>query len=168
MIGNIIMGFDPGGSTGYCVGMVDESVLGFTPKKCNVIAWDNRLPAIRALLGHYRPNICIVEDFVVYKDKAKSLVGKRIPSAVVIGIIETYLYELNLPAMHLLMASTISRTEIPTGHLKFIPKLVAEQKEHAMDAYKHVRHFVVAQRSAAAIKEAQKKAKLNLGGKKVL
>ena len=145
----IIAGFDPGGSTGYCFGQLDESRLGFTVKRCNVIAWKDRIPAIRALLGHFRPDIIIVEDFALYASKAKDMVGKRMQSSEVIGIIGTYIYEFGLPDMRLMMASSISRTEVPADHLKFLPNLVAVQKEHAMDAYKHVRHYVVSQRSAA-------------------
>lgn len=153
-MGKIIMGFDPGGSTGYCVAETDESLLGFTVKRCNVIAWNDRIPAIRALLGHYRPDVLIVEDFALYKNKAKDMVGKRMQSSEVIGTVTTYAYEFGLKPPLLPMASTIARVEIPRDHLKFIPNLSAEQKEHAMDAYKHVRHHIVMLR-AASVRAAQ-------------
>lgn len=165
---DIIMGFDPGGSTGYCVGQMDPNeVLGFKVLRCNVIQWEDRKPAIKALLNHFRPRVCIVEDFVLYATKAKDQVGKRFPSVIVIGIIETYLYELGLNEMILRLASTISRTEIPKAHEPFIPQLSAEQCEHAMDAYKHVRHHIVAQKAqrAAAGVVASKKKKV-FGGNK--
>lgn len=153
---DVIIGFDPGGSTGYCVAYPDSSVLGFQVVRCNVIQWNDRTPAIRALLSHYRPSTIVVEDFKLYRNKAKDMVGKTIQSSEVIGIIHTYLYEFALPPMILRMASTISRTEIPHAHLSAIPNLSAEQREHAMDAYKHVRHHIVSQRAAAARKRAPK------------
>ena len=156
---NIIIGFDPGGSTGYCVAKVDPNeVLGFKVLRCQVILWNDHIPAIKALLRHYQPITTIVEDFVLYKAKAKDQVGKRFPSVFVTGIIAAYLFEYGLPEMHLRLASTISRTEIPKAHLQHIPQLSADMREHAMDAYKHVRHHIVSQRVAAVVKPVQKKA----------
>lgn len=152
-----IIGFDPGGTTGYCVAYpVPGSILGFDVVRCNVIQWNDRIPAIRAILNHYLPKVILVEDFVLYASKAKDMVGKRMQSAEVIGIIRTYLYELSLPDPQMRMASTISRTEIPRAHLSVIPSLSAEQKEHAMDSYKHVRHYIVSQRVAAARKATKR------------
>lgn len=147
---SIIMGFDPGGTTGYCVGRIDNTLtLGFEVVRCNVIQWDDRIPAVKALLHHYRPSLCIVEDFVLYASKAKDQIGKRFPSVLVIGILEAYLHELSLNPMVLRLASTISRTEIPKAHQSSIPQLDAVTREHAMDAYKHIRHYLVAQKAAS-------------------
>lgn len=141
---DIVAGFDPGGSTGYCFARIDDSKeLGFVILRCNVIQWEDRIPAIKALLSHFKPVMTIVEDFVLYKDKAKSMVGKRFLSSMVIGVIETCAYELHIPGPKYMMTSSISRTSIPTAHMALMPALDAEQKEHCMDAYKHVRYHIV-------------------------
>lgn len=145
-----VSSWDPGGSTGVCVGIVDPTVpAGFQVVCSAVIPWANRFSRIRALLDHYRPTTTIVESFRLYKAKAQDQIGSNFPSAQVIGIIEAYLFMCGL-AMPIYQPAALIAGQPPVKvlpeHVESLYKGTAVDMAHSNDAYLHMRYWIEQQR----------------------
>jgi hypothetical protein len=140
-----IVSFDPGERTGFCEALVSKDD-GIQIVKTCMIVWSERFTVGRRLQGTMEaplPDAIVVEAFALYSFRAKQQVGSTFPSAQVIGIIETYAYQLGvLDKVHFQMASMISRVRILPEHATLIGRT-----EHERDAYKHLRYYVVTHHS---------------------
>jgi hypothetical protein len=136
-----IVSFDPGEHTGFCEANVDGDT--FEVVKSTTIVWEERFELVPQLLvGTDKaplPDVIVVEMFRLYGHKAQAQVGNDFPSSQMIGVIQTYAHMLNLLDKVVLQpASVMSRVKILDEHA---PSL--HRSEHARDAYKHLRYYVV-------------------------
>lgn len=145
-----VMAWDPGGTTGVCVGVAAPSVpAGFEVVHSGIIPWANRFSKIRAYIDHYHPEHTIVEPFILYKHKAKDQIGSNFPSAQVIGIIEAYLYMSGCAMPSYQGAYIIAGkppVQILSEHRPLLYKGKPDDMEHGFDAYKHMRYWFEQQR----------------------
>ena len=137
-----IVAFDPGERTGFCEALVSDDGSFQVVMSCT-IAWRDRFIETPILLQSNEtvplPEIIVVESFRLYAHKAKDQIGNDFPSAQMIGTIQTYLHQLGiLDRLILQPASAMSRVQILPDHM---PSL--DRAEHARDAYKHLRYYIV-------------------------
>lgn len=145
---NVICAWDPGGTTGFCAGILDpQQPSGFRILESAIVPWPNRFSRIRGLIDLYRPHTTIVEPFVLYKHKAKDQIGSKFPSSQVIGIIEAYLYMTGcaMPIYQgaFLIAGKPPVQVLPEHEGQLWLEGSVDLREHARDAYKHLRYWVV-------------------------
>lgn len=136
-----MVAFDPGLTTGFIdVDVSDDG--GFRVVKSCEIAWSSRFSIGELLQWNEvvpQPSAIVVEKFTLYAHRSKDQIGSDFPSAQVIGIIETYAHQLGLlDVVHYQMASVMSMVRILPEHYPYLIK-----SEHARDAYKHMRYFIV-------------------------
>lgn len=148
---NVIMAWDPGGTTGYTIGLWKP--LTFEPYEVlwnGVVTWHNRLSRIRELIEEHQPTVTIVESFHLYKDKAEDQIGSDFPSCQVIGIIEAYLYMtgLNLPIYQPAALLHKPPVQIP---LEYQPLIGSS--EHEKDSFRHMRYWIERQRHQAPVRK---------------
>lgn len=150
-----IMAWDPGGTTGLCIGVRDSSAPGgFTVLESHAIRWERRFVAIRACIEQHQPTHTVIESFTLYKHKAKDQIGSDFPSSQVIGIIGAYLYMCGLEAPVFQPASLIhGRPEV-----QLLPQHepLLGSTAHQRDAYRHLRVWCELQ--AAKERAAMRKA----------
>lgn len=80
-----ILCFDPGHTTGWAV---FEGVKCFNSGEIDTREIDDSVDSISFLMGRYSPDIVVVEDYRVYKWRAKHHAGSNLLTARVIGRIE--------------------------------------------------------------------------------
>ncbi len=138
--GDIVVGFDPGLSTGMCVArFFPQLPLRFEILRSDVLMWDTIEAATKHTLEPkaHQPRIAIVERFTLYRHKAQDQIGSSFPSAEVIGIIRTWCFLFGLEMVRQ-PASVLERVGIPAEHA---PQIM--RSPHARDAYGHVRYFIL-------------------------
>lgn len=148
-IKRIIMGWDPGETTGVCVAEWNQLETSFKVIYSSLVTWPTRLPRIRELIEAYQPTNTVVESFRLYESKARDQIGNDFPSVQVIGIIEAYLYMTGLQLPTYQSASTISGrppVQILPEHQGLLYLGTAAMMEHSNDAYKHMRYWIEHQR----------------------
>lgn len=127
----LIIGLDPGGTTGVAV--FNEKRMEFV--KLAEIRVDELRELFR-LMEEYRPNLVIVEEFALYPWKAKSLSFDRMIPAQVIGAVKAWCHD-----------KGITVTEQPAAARKMVSNDVVKKmgvlkmgrgKHHARDAARHV------------------------------
>jgi hypothetical protein len=138
-----IVSFDPGYVTGFCEAIWNPGDDDFLVVKSSTIDWPSRHTGVRDLLlgtGEVPlPSVIVAESFRLYAHKAQDQIGQDFPSARILGVIETYAYEYGvLNTMILQPASVMSRVQIRPEH-----KSSLDKSEHARDAYKHLRYWIV-------------------------
>lgn len=148
--GDYILGFDPGGTTGFaCIRYLGVFDCFFLEESSQYI-WERRCIDTRLLVNKYarlarekKANFYIVcENFKIYRDKAQDQVGSEVPSARVIGALEmvvSMLYPVPYGEQGIIfhMASEIQRVQIRDEHTALVGT-----SEHRKDAYKHARLFL--------------------------
>lgn len=133
-----IVTFDPGETTGF-VAAEWQGGKDFGITEVAQIPWDDRFYQTRDLLKFHLPDYVVIEDFRLYHHRAQSQIGKTFPSVNVIGVIQTYCYELGyLDRIVLQPASNRSSVKIADEHL-----LMVGASPHIQDAYRHLRYFVI-------------------------
>jgi hypothetical protein len=135
---DIVISVDPGGTTGIFVAKYRPDLPSrFEPLYSSVIGFADVEIVLLRLLKKWRPALVVVELFVLYEEKAEDLVGHKFPSVEVIGILRAYCYLMSVP-MKRQPASSMSRVEIEEEHTPLV-----HDSEHARDAYKHARYFIL-------------------------
>lgn len=164
---NLIMGVDPGRTTGVC--LIQEQERDFWVVTSWQIPWEQRVTFFVALFsGAFAdpngvillPEIVVIESFRLRPGRAMEQIGSEFPSVRVIGIVETLAeivpqliaLQTLIPAMTAKMVkkpllvyqepSIISRVEILPEHKEELSGLI-----HAQDAYRHARYYHLTTRS---------------------
>jgi hypothetical protein len=133
-----IVSFDPGETTGIVVAQW-ESGRTFLVTRAEEMFWGERFSKVKRTLQTYKPSYTVVEAFRLYPHRAQSQIGKDFPSAQLIGIIQSYAYELGLlDSVVLQPAASRSSVKIAPEH-----KSVLGSSPHIKDAYAHVRYFII-------------------------
>jgi hypothetical protein len=140
-----VLAFDPGQTTGFCMLKNCEGQHRvYSLLEAGQIVWERRLFDVNALLtGIYsrtlpRPDVLVIESFILRPGRAMEQVGSTFPSVQVIGIIEgiRFTRELKIP-MVMQTPSCISRVQILEEHQDRLKGMV-----HAQDAYRHARYYL--------------------------
>lgn len=137
-----IVAFDPGKTTGFAEAVVSDDGT-IQEVKTYILEWERRFAVYALLYGILKeaplPDTVVVEAFRLYEHRMKSQVGSDFPSVQVIGIIETYCFEMGiLERIVYQPASVLSRVTIPDAFKEQIQK-----SAHARDAFRHLRYYVV-------------------------
>jgi hypothetical protein len=136
-VNDMIVGFDPGVTTGVCVVQYLGGLDAFALTSVAEIPWSARFSAVQAVLAH--ADHIVVESFRLYASRAQDQINNSFPSAQVIGIIDTWAWMYNKYEKIVEQpASDIGRTVVLPQHLAAI----GTGSEHKKDAYKHVRRFI--------------------------
>lgn len=136
-----IVSFDPGETTGCCVGVWEEDYgRDFGITHANEVFWGERFLQVKRILNLYKPEYIVVESFLLYPHAAESQIGKDFPSVQMIGIIKTYAYEMGmLDHVHMQPAYVRKGIKILPHHRDDLYGV------HVQDAYQHLRYFVIVQ-----------------------
>lgn len=133
-----VVAFDPGVTTGFAAAEW-QGGKDFGLTEITQIPWNDRFHQVKDLLEFHVPDYIVIEDFRLYHHRAKSQIGKDFPSVQMIGIIQTYSYEMGyLDRIIMQPASVRSSVKIADEHL-----LMVGASPHIQDAYKHLRYFVI-------------------------
>lgn len=149
--GAIISAWDPGETTGICVGKIREDLatsrIYFDVLYSDIISWTDHYKRTAELLDWYRPDIIVIEGFWLYEGKAKAQVGNTFPSVEVIGVIRARAFDRGLLNRIITQpAALASGVQIKQEHESLLYSLgTSELREHAKDAYRHLRYYTVQQ-----------------------
>lgn len=149
--------FDPGRTTGVCVATAtfqDNLVTDIDVVESSAVRWNRRFEATEFYVNWLPYDYCIVEDFRLYKAKAKAQVNNRFPSSQLIGIIEYLCWKRKLP-VQFQMASERKRAKVEPEFYEVLGGITRNGNpvvQHRWDAFQHLRYFVV--KRAAGIWQA--------------
>lgn len=138
--GDIVATFDPGGTTGVCVGSFEPtSPLYFNIVDSLVVPWGNVVDGTLAVFQRHRPKVVISEQFTLRRGEEHGQVGSKFPSCEAQGIVRAWckVYKAYFDTQEPII---MSRVEILPEHL---PLLSDAPGDHARDAYKHLRYLMV-------------------------
>lgn len=131
----IILSLDPGYTTGYAVGKT-TGPRKFEFINAGEILFDSRFEELDRLFKTYQPHHVVIEDFILYKDKAVAQAGSRIPSSRIIGAVDYICFKYGI-ALTFQTASSRKSVRIPDAIKERFPSA------HARDAYQHLRYYVI-------------------------
>lgn len=141
----LILGIDPGKTTGVCMLRTGETVEVVLAEQ---IPWDRRKEDLWALFtATFReelpvPQYTVIENFRLRPGRAMEQVGSTFPSVEVIGLIEAFHFiTKNFFDLVYQEPAIISRVQILPEHAAFFVG-----KPHAADAYRHARYFLTTHR----------------------
>jgi hypothetical protein len=143
-----IVSVDPGQTTGWVEGIYDSETREWDVRDAKEIAWENRFligPLLTSptcfedVVPPLLPSYVICEQFTLYAHKATDQIGSHFPAVRVIGTLEAFLYEMGiLDRLIFQGASVRERTQVMAIHYPFVAA-----SQHKIDAYQHLRYFIV-------------------------
>ncbi len=131
----LLVCFDPGKTTGYSVVRAtrrDRTVKLVPLESGEINMWEGTY----AILDKWKPDVAIVEKFMLYPWLAKEQSFSSIPSAQVIGVITYQCSLLNIPLV-LQSAAQGKNAEIP----KYVKKDIAAGN-HVLDSLSHIIKYI--------------------------
>lgn len=132
-----VLTFDPGETTGYAFFEAPELIeAGQIPTGSLKIG----LPLITDLMNDKKPQAIVVEDYRIYRSKAKIHIGSDLHTARLIGTIETLCAQHNIP---LYKQSAAIAKKFCTDEKLHIWNLWQTGKRHANDAIRHGVYFML-------------------------
>lgn len=139
-----VLAFDPGETTGYCMlKNCQGQKRVYSLLNAGQIVWERRLFDINAMLTglfpYTKPDVIVIESFILRPGRAMEQVGSTFPSVQIIGIIE------GIRFTNLLKAPMIMQTPGIIGRVEILPEHKDRLKGmvHAQDAYRHARYYLV-------------------------
>lgn len=141
----IILGIDPGRTTGICV-LENDQTNSIEVAMASQIPWELRKSLLWALIAGTsitwplgQPDAIVIEDFKLRPGRALEQIGSDFPSVHIIGMIEGFHYALQL------RCPIVYQTPAIIGRVQVLPEhsSVFKGREHASDAYKHARYYLV-------------------------
>lgn len=133
-----VLAWDPGPTTGVCR---IEQYVGeptFRVVLSAIVPWNQRFQISQQLISTDLNAEIVCENFLLYKAKAKKLMGNDFPSSQMIGTLGAWAWLYGQRTIHLYPASIMSRVEILPEHVDLL-----HNSEHGRDAYKHARNHMV-------------------------
>jgi hypothetical protein len=146
----IIIGIDPGHTTGYVVIEDQDESPGFSIVEVKQISWDERFSIADKLLAPYDQSVgpvgptppearVVCESFNLYPTMAagQAHIRSSFPSVEVIGIVSysCHLYHIRFSQQP---PSVRSRVQVLPDH-----KDLLRGQPHATDAYRHARYYLL-------------------------
>lgn len=159
--GPIIVGVDPGATTGVCVmealgpipamspqGKILQVRWGMQILEAMDVPWDERFMLLD-LLPDYRATAhkrfwVVCEDFKLYPHMAAGQSWSDFPSVKVIGLLQTEMHMMGIDH-RLIMQPASSRKSVQILD-EYKPALVG--LKHAKDAYRHARYYILTKKKA--------------------
>lgn len=136
--GAMIVGIDPGETTGVCQIRYGGSRV-FEVISAVALPWERRFRLDEYISGM---DYVVIERFSLYASHKDTMVNNEFPSVRIIGIVDYICYLRNLDdRMYFQPASVMGNVKVLPEHEKYIPP-----GEHARDAYKHIRYFILVNR----------------------
>lgn len=135
----LIIAFDPGHTTGVCLGRLTGART-FDVVDSLVIDWQDRHQTLADLFDTYQELLVavVVESFRLFQHAAQSQINNEFPSVRFIGALEHALF--NVKLSHLLVFQQPSqRTNVTIK--EHITSLV--RSPHARDAYLHLKYYIL-------------------------
>lgn len=154
--GDVLIAIDPGYTTGVCVVKYigKPTPYDFEILESFEIPWASRFLDVSGLLNRRKDALrrLIVEDFVLYENKAQDLIGHGFPSPEFRGVVKTYAFEMGL--LHLWMDQLAAVRKSVRVLEEHRPLLAPGQ--HCLDAYQHARYCIAVEINSARTKAKRK------------
>ena len=124
---------DPGLTTGLVIAQV--SVRDIVMLHEEPVPWSDRFALHRSLRWlPTKPTAIVIEAFKLFPHAAQNQIGQEFPSVRVIGIVETYAYQLGLLSRLVFQPSSVR------GRVQIKHDVMAN--DHVRDAYRHLRYYL--------------------------
>jgi hypothetical protein len=130
----IIISFDPGMTTGYAIGRKTEMRV-FELVGAGQFGWLDRFQTCQDLLTNHIPTLVVAEDFQLFEHAKNSQVGSRFPSARLIGTLDFLCWQLGIAFV--LQPPSVRKM------VEDIKHDVDKGQPHALDAYRHLRYWML-------------------------
>lgn len=140
---DVIIAFDPGGTTGVCVFTQVNYLLQmyqYAPVLSQELPWDQRRNAY-SLLTTLAPRIdrIVIEDFNLYPDRAMDQARSKMPSPKMIERLLVYAELLELADRVTMQGAALRlNVKIPASDYQRVPT-----SKHCRDAYMHARYYFI-------------------------
>lgn len=136
----LIIAFDPGATTGMCIG---QHIAGkkFTVVNSLEIPWKDRFKIFNLLYSNRtKITALVIEEFRLFANKTtlNSQINSEMPSARIIGIIELSAALCKLDCLHFQTPAERKNVSVLPEH---IPQLM--RSRHCIDSYLHLRYFIL-------------------------
>lgn len=142
-----LLAIDPGVTTGIAAGLWNTVDHSFSLSGGFQLPWEKRF-AVRWLVEE--ADIIVIESFRLYRHKATDQVNSDFPSSQVIGMTELAAYMVDkLDKVVKQPASCIQNVQILEADSKKLEGL-----QHAQDAYRHLRYYVISRQDTKAVSAA--------------
>lgn len=145
------------GSTGVCLWNTETNKLEFN----GVIQaqhfssmeeyWNNHLKAIKYLLTKSEKAIIVIEDYLLYANKANNQINSKMETPKLIGVLQHYLWSKKIPYVMQNASEVKNRWSddilvhkgilIKKGNRFKLPKKETPVNRHTRDAIRHAIHF---------------------------
>jgi hypothetical protein len=139
--GQYLIAIDPGQTTGVCTARYLGGRV-FQVLHCKSVKWDDRFKiglGLTASISHV-----VIEEFRLFGHRAKEQTNSVFPSVRVIGMVETCMYLHGiLDRLHFQQPGQMKGVEILPGD-----EVYMDGTEHTKDAYRHMRGYILRNRSA--------------------
>jgi len=133
-----LVAFDPGGTTGFVIfDNVDYRARDYDLSAVGVIEWHDR-KHIETILRSSMPDVIVIEDFKLRRDKALEQSGSDMPAPRVIERILVYCEQLKLDDRIVIqMPGLRTSCNVPLEHQRVC------RISHIRAAYLHARYYVL-------------------------
>lgn len=152
--------FDEGkGTTGYCVMNHNKEIIEWGNLKAGQYMtaeeyWDAHLQLIESMMKKYKC-ILVLEDYLLYANKAESQINSRMETCRLIGLIQWYCFKHRYPIR--LQRATEVKNRWEDHILERQIKLPAINR-HELDSIRHAMHFFTFKNDLHPNKNIRKKA----------
>lgn len=143
-----IISFDPGYSTGVIIANnVDYTQRTYDLIAARIVMFPDRA-WLNTLLLHYWRDLerIVIEDFLLFEDKALAQTGSRFEATKVIERITVYAEQLNIADKIKMQAPDLrlNARGMPADHLAFLTSVAPDPKvrRHLIAAYQHLRYYI--------------------------
>ena len=133
----VIMGIDPGETTGVAVFLEDNLINASQLPTCDLSL--NSINLILDYIKEHKPHLILLEDYFIYATKSDYHKGNQLHTAKLIGMIITLCHFNEIPFI-LQLAS--KGKQIKDVHLKEWD-FYSKGKKHSRDAMRHVLFYIV-------------------------
>jgi hypothetical protein len=137
-----VVGFDPGGTTGWVAMVADPSHLGTRP----VLVASGQFPKWSKVSAIIKPGIDVVvcESFGLFGHKAMSLIGDEMIASQVIGVIKARCEELGIEYVPQIPGEKVFFMDRRLREYGYVPERVTSMHNdrHCMDAIRHVLFYL--------------------------
>ena len=135
----VVLGVDPGHTTGWCLTSEKGVVLDKDQTKGNNESSDYLTDLfVRFPEYNYEFTAIVMEDYKIFAHKAKQHIGSRVPAAQIIGIVEHEARQRDIklvkqPSSILVTAQKLTNVKMPSDH----------SKSHWVSAFLHAAHYLI-------------------------
>lgn len=151
--------FDEGnGTTGWCIAdaqtkkIITTGYIRAEKFPCAQAYWDAHLNVINEQIRRYKHILVVIEDYVLYADKAKAQINSKMETCKLIGVLQHYCYCCKIPFSMQLAAAVKKRWSdkmlqhkgviVQIGTDWILPGQEYVLNKHVLDSIRHVVHYM--------------------------